>query len=225
MCIYHLRLDISKPKEVKMTDLPRLYKKNSTGSVQYWSISVAQEQEFGKISIEYGQLDTQNPQFTSELIKSGKNIGKKNETTTMEQTHKEALAKWEKQKKSGYVESMEEAERGDVDSIIEGGVLPMLAHKYDEQAHKIKFPAMAQPKLDGIRTICIVKSGKASLWSRTRKPIYSCPHIIAEIEKEFVGEDIILDGELYNHQMKNDFEEIVSLVRKKEAGVGHEAIQ
>jgi DNA ligase-1 len=72
-----------------------------------------------------------------------------------------------------------------------------------------------QPKLDGIRCIAIVKDGKCTLWSRTRKPINSVPHIIQAIEAQVKG-DIILDGELYNHLFKNDFEKIVSAVRKDE---------
>jgi DNA ligase-1 len=101
----------------------------------------------------------------------------------------------------------------------------MLAHKYSEQAHKIKYPAFVQPKLDGIRCIAIVKDGQATLWSRTRKPITSCPHIVQELEAAFETQDIILDGELYNHEMKSDFEKIVSLVRQEEPGEGHEIVQ
>jgi ATP-dependent DNA ligase len=91
----------------------------------------------------------------------------------------------------------------------------MLAHKFSEQAHKIKYPAYIQPKLDGIRCIAILKDRKCTLWSRTRKPIKSCPHIIAEIERIFMA-DIVLDGELYNHDFKKNFEHIVHLVRQEE---------
>ena len=94
-----------------------------------------------------------------------------------------------------------------------------------KEAKKIKFPVFTQPKLDGIRCIAIVKNGQATLWSRTRKPINSVPHIIQELEAAFENMDIILDGELYNHDMKSDFEKIVSLVRQKEPGEGHEVVQ
>lgn len=101
----------------------------------------------------------------------------------------------------------------------------MLAHKFAEQAHKVKYPAFVQPKLDGIRCIAIVKDGACTLWSRTRKPITSCPHIVQELEAAFQEMDITLDGELYNHEMKSDFEKIVSLVRQEEPGEGHEIVQ
>jgi len=48
---------------------------------------------------------------------------------------------------------------------------------------------------------------------------------VQELEAAFENMNIILDGELYNHDMKADFEKIVSLVRKEEPGEGHEIIQ
>ena len=55
------------------------------------------------------------------------------------------------------------------------------------------------------RMIAILKNGKCTLWSRTRKPITSLPHIVAEIEANFV-DDTVLDGEAYNHAFKTNFE-------------------
>lgn len=208
-----------------MIELPTLYKKTSTGAVQYWTIRVHPIAAGGEIETEYGQLNTDKPQLTHDTISEGKNVGKKNETTAFQQAEKEATARYEKQLKKGYVTSIESAEAEETDNIIEGGVVPMLAHKFADQAHKIKYPAFVQPKLDGIRCIAIVKDGEATLWSRTRKPITSCPHIVQELEAAFEGMDIILDGELYNHEMKSDFEKIVSLVRQEEPGEGHEIVQ
>lgn len=216
-------------------NLPTLYKKTSTGAIQYWSISVIEKQgqmdekEFapmwGIITTRYGQVGTANEQVTYDTIAEGKNPGKKNATTAYQQAKKEAKAKHDKQKKKGYVESLEAAQNEELDELIEGGVLPMLAHKFAEQAHKIKYPAFVQPKLDGIRCIAIVKDGEATLWSRTRKQITSCPHIVQELEAAFATMDIILDGELYNHEMKSDFEKIVSLVRQEEPGEGYENVE
>lgn len=212
---------------------PTLYKKTNTGAIQFWTISVEEKQverptgtmTAGNIRTVYGQVGTDSPQTTEDLILHGKNPGKKNETTPLQQAVKEAQAKWKKQKKNGYVETVEAAQNEELDELIEGGIVPMLAHKFSEQAHKIKYPAFVQPKLDGIRCIAIVKDGTATLWTRTRKPITSVPHIIQELEAAFENMDIILDGELYNHQMKSDFEKIVSLVRQEEPGEGHEIVQ
>jgi DNA ligase-1 len=154
-------------------------------------------------------------QETSDTIKEGKNVGKKNETSIFNQAVAEATSKWEKKLKAGYVLSQEDALSGVVHEIVEGGILPMLAHSYDKSGEKISYPCSGQPKLDGIRCIAIKNGNSVTLWSRTRKPITSCPHIIEAINKCFDG-DIVLDGELYNHDLKEQFEKIVSAVRKEE---------
>ncbi len=207
--------------------LPRLYKKTSTGAIQFWDIGVIDQRGSNTaacIVTEYGQVDGK-VQATSDLISEGKNVGKKNETTPRQQAEAEAKGKWEKKKKSGYVESFDGAGKGEVDELIEGGVVPMLAQKFSEHGHKIKLPCYTQPKLDGIRCIAIIKDGVCTLWSRTRKPITSCPHIVQELEAAFESKDIFLDGELYNHEWKSDFEKIVSMVRQEVPAEGHEIVQ
>ena len=199
-----------------MKKFPTLFKLTSTNAIQYWKISVEEFIcNYGKIITEYGQLRTDKPQITTDIISVGKNNGKTNETTPYEQAIKEAEATWDKKLKSGYVKSEEEATSGKVDSIVEGGVLPMLAFTFEKQGSKIKYPCFSQPKLDGLRIICILKDGKATLWSRTRKQIFSLPHVIAEIERNF-KEDIILDGEGYSDKLSNNFEHIVHLVKQEE---------
>lgn len=206
---------------------PTLYKKTSTGAIQQWTISVVDQRGStiaACIVTEYGQVEGKI-QTTSDLISEGKNIGKKNETSARQQAELEAKAQWEKKKKKGYVESIKGAQKGDLDELITGGVEPMLAQSFSKHGAKIKFPCYTQPKLDGIRCIAIVKDGACTLWSRTRKPITSCPHIVQELEAAFESKDVVLDGELYNHQYKKDFEKIVSLVRQEEPAEGHEIVQ
>src|SRR5271156_4251121 len=198
---------------------PILYKKTSTGAIQFWSISVSGNE----IVTTYGQLDTDSPQVTVDVIKEGKNAGRANATSVEVQAEAEAKAKWTKQLKKGYVKTQAEAEAGTTDAIIEGGILPMLAHKFKEQGHKIQYPAYGQPKLDGIRCIAIKKGDEVTLWSRTRKPVKSVPHIIEAI-KQIPG-NFILDGELYNHEYRQDFDTIIELVRPDEPVEGHEKVQ
>lgn len=216
-----------------MDTLPILYKKTSTGAIQYWSIRTGVHpdyEEVGQIHTAYGQVGGKE-QTTIDDIAKGKNVGKKNATTAIQQAEAEALAKWEKQKKKGYVESIEDAKNEKVDEVIEGGIVPMLAHKFRDQGHKIKYPAFAQPKLDGHRCIAIVKDSQVSLWSRTRKRITSMPHIEAEIAAIFAPSqdgqtfNAILDGELYNHEFKKDFEKITSAVRKEKPEEGYLNVQ
>jgi DNA ligase-1 len=69
--------------------------------------------------------------------------------------------------------------------------------------------------MDGLRAVAIVKNGKATLWSRSRKPITSMDHIVQSLEANFTN--VVLDGELYSDKFSNDFESIVSSVRKESA--------
>jgi ATP-dependent DNA ligase len=86
----------------------------------------------------------------------------------------------------------------------------MLADKYNPKKHT-NFPYYSQPKLDGVR--CLVS--KDGMQSRNGKPIVSAPHILEALQPFFAKfPDVVLDGELYNHELKDNFEKIVSLVRK-----------
>ncbi len=179
--------------------LPKLYKKTSTGKIQEWEVHVKDRDGITIIVNNYGQVDGKI-QESIEQVLEGKNIGKANETTTWEQAVAQAKARWEKQKKKGYVENIEDAKEGKIDDVIKGGVFPILAYKFAEQGHKIKYPALAQPKLDGHRCIAqkepVELTGiKYSLWSRTRKPINSVPHIAKALEATGYP---YLDGELWN---------------------------
>jgi DNA ligase-1 len=90
---------------------------------------------------------------------------------------------------------------------------PMLAHVYTDQT-QIDWdqPVYMQPKLDGVRCI-FTKDGA---FSRTGKRFMNVKHIELELQDLFKQHPhLILDGELYNHKLKNDFEKIISLVRKQ----------
>ena len=210
------------------TSLPPLYSLNTNGSIQQWIISV----DGCTIIKEYGQVGGKI-QTTEDTVRSGKSIGRSNETSCEEQATAEAKAQWEKKLKSGYVKTKKEAEEGTVDSdFVAGGVEPMLAHKFRDHESKIEYPCYSQPKLDGIRCIAIIEMGVATLWTRTRKPITGVPHIIRALEQQYPQYDndtpedrTILDGELYNHAYKNRFEEIVSFCKQITPKHGYQVVQ
>ena len=198
-----------------------LYKKTSSGKVQQWSIEVVG----ATIKVTHGQQDGKM-QTDTDTITEGKNIGKANETTPVQQAKAEAQAKYEKYIKKGYVETLAAAHAGEVDtSVITGGAFPMLAQSYTKHADKIAWPCYVQKKLDGCRCIAVIKKGKATLWTRTRKPINSMPHIVAALEHSFRGHTVTLDGELYAHSFHNNFEGLMKLVRPDAPVAGHEAVQ
>jgi DNA ligase-1 len=134
-------------------------------------------------------------------LTEGKNIGRSNETTPGEQAQKEATAKWEKREEKEYFENVDQIDTYDK-------FKPMLAHDYTKRPQS---EGISQPKLDGIR--CIAR--KDGLFSRAGKELISVPHITEELEDFFKAfPNVILDGELYNHELKADFNKITSLVRK-----------
>jgi ATP-dependent DNA ligase len=178
--------------------LPKMYKKNSKGTLEEWEIST----KANYITIIFGD-ELGKKQVKHEEIKEGKNLGRKLETTAVEQAEKEAKSRFNAQLKKGYCKTKADALAGKTDEIIKGGILPMLAEKYKDQKDKIVFPCAVQPKLDGQRCIAIREGGTVTLWTRTRKPITSCPHIIEAVLGTLNGVDgdIVLDGELFCNSM------------------------
>ena len=86
----------------------------------------------------------------------------------------------------------------------------MLAHPYGNK--EFDRDSFIQPKLDGIRCY-ITKDGA---FSRNHKEFKTIDHIRKVFEPVFKeNPSIILDGELYNHQLKDNFNKIISLVRKQ----------
>ena len=86
----------------------------------------------------------------------------------------------------------------------------MLAHPYGNK--EFDKDSFIQPKLDGIRCY-ITKDGA---FSRNHKEFKTVDHIRKVFEPVFKeNPSIVLDGELYNHQLKDNFNKIISLVRKQ----------
>ena len=179
--------------------LETIYKKTKTGATQEWTIEVVGN-KYRTHSGQVGGVITTN-EWT---IVYGKNTGKLNETTDKEQTMKEAVAKRTKKLESGYFENIKHINKT---QYFE----PMLASKWEDSKDKITYPIASQPKLDGIR--CIVT--KDGMFSRNGKVIISAPHIRESLDGLFTKyPDLIFDGELYADKFANDFNKIVSLVKK-----------
>ena len=86
----------------------------------------------------------------------------------------------------------------------------MLAHPYGKK--DFDRDSFIQPKLDGIRCY-ITKDGA---FSRNHKEFKTVDHIKDAFKPLFEKlPTLVVDGELYNHQFKDNFNKIISLVRKK----------
>jgi len=97
----------------------------------------------------------------------------------------------------------------------------MLAYPVSDKPIDYTKPVFMQPKLDGVR--CIIQAEKLPFdmgydvvaYSRTGKQWKNIDHILFNLKPWFqLNPNVILDGELYNHDFKDDFEQIISMVRK-----------
>ena len=89
---------------------------------------------------------------------------------------------------------------------------PMLAHPVSKKIDWKNETHFIQPKLDGVR--CIIT--RYGAYSRNNKQFHNCKHILTELKPLFDDNPyLILDGELYNHKFKDNFNKIISLVRKQ----------
>ena len=98
---------------------------------------------------------------------------------------------------------------------------PMLAYPVSDKPIDYTKPVFIQPKLDGVR--CLIQYERHTqpredvvvAYSRTGKVWKNINHILEQLKPFFQKyPDMILDGELYNHAFKDDFESIISMVRK-----------
>lgn len=204
---------------------PTLFGEASTGKVKQWSVHVVEEDGRGVIVVEHGYQGGKI-QRIQKVIREGKNLGKKNATTAVEQAVAEARAQWIKKKESGYapleaaVAKEEEDEKevaGEGKGKGQDASIPsvMLAHDYHKRGKDIRFPCFVQPKLDGTR--CVVVPGKG-LFSRNKKAYPTLAHIEKFIHR--LPETMVLDGELYSEELT--FQEIVGIVKSETLKPGEE---
>ena len=99
---------------------------------------------------------------------------------------------------------------------------PMLAYPVSDKPIDYTKPVFMQPKLDGVR--CLIQANwtpgtdlvsEVKAYSRTGKEWKNIDHILQSLKPFFeANPNVILDGELYNHALRDDFEKIISCVRK-----------
>ena len=93
---------------------------------------------------------------------------------------------------------------------------PMLAYPVSDKPINYDNKVFMQPKLDGVRCLIQYDKGKVTAYSRTGKEWKNIHHITSSLEKWFKSnQTTVLDGELYNHDLRDDFETIISLVRRQ----------
>lgn len=164
---------------------------------QVWVVDVIQNEQMVTIRRTFGKRNGKM-QIQERNVVSGKNIGKKNETTPYQQACREAESLWKKQQEThGYQIEGSGSSSPHVQK-------PMLAHPFEKHAHKIKYPCYVQPKLDGVR---MMMYPDGTMISRTGKPFQQFPHLKCHPTH-------ILDGELYIRN--TSFDIISGLCRNKQ---------
>lgn len=190
-----------------------LYSLDSKGKVREWKASTdltPDSNGYLTITIEHGQQGGKK-QLKERKVKAGKNKGKANETTIVDQTYLEIGYLYQKQYDQGYVNDISE---------YKTPRRPMLAYKYKEKCHKIVWVTdkqlkdklqYASRKLNGIRCFVFIKDGFVTLFeSRTGKAFKFFKHISDDIQNNYKFKNGILDGELFHPDIP--FEIICSLV-------------
>jgi ATP-dependent DNA ligase len=192
--------------------LAPLFKRTSGGKIQIWKIRVEDNSD-GSATIvrEYGLVDGKK-QVQKDVVTKGKNEGKRNATTPLQQALAEATSEWtEKQSRKGYgLDAL------GVESHAKRSVSPMLAKTYvrDIAADKIDWNlAFAQAKYDGFR--CLARRTQTGVDLRTRegKSINTMPHIERQL-LDLLQTDEELDGELFNPDLS--LQQISSAVKRKQ---------
>ena len=189
-------------------ELPPLYGKPSSGTkVKQWAVSVVDNDGTSATIVRrHGYVNCKITEARKDIL-VGKNIGKKNETTPLQQATNEANSLWKKQVERGYAESLDAPQ-----TVQCASILPMLAHDFNKRSKDITRKFVTQPKLDGVRLLASCSNGKLTCTSRTGKPVEHLDHIFESLHGR-VPEGVTIDGELYTCDIP--FEELSGLFRRK----------
>jgi len=174
---------------------PEIYKQDSGGKIRVWYM----EQDGDKFRTFDGQVGGKIKASGWRVAKPT-NVGRSNERTGVVQATFTIEAKYEKQLKTEYHETVEDTAKGP------HYFMPMLAEKYEEFTS-----GDAQPKLDGFR--CINEDDGA--WSREGEPLAGAAHIVEALREVMARKpDLVFDGELYNHELRHDFGKLSGLIKR-----------
>lgn len=189
-----------------------LYKVHSTGQIGSWNIKVFDCDDGTAIMVRESKkvLGGQAVQTNNEYTE-GKNIGRANETTPLQQATFEAQGMCNKQLDKGYVPTMPKP--GDKATNALGFIKPMLAQPI-EKVKDWSYPVFVQPKLDGHRMLATVQDDQVVLYSRQGK-VLDVEHIRMALQRLYddkVWSGTTIDGEVYLHG--ETLQRISSLVKK-----------
>lgn len=205
----------------------RLFGKDAKGAARVWEIEVSHDGSGGGVVItrKYGTLGGKLASSVRE-VSSGKNLGRANATTPLQQAVSEAQALYKKTLESGYCVTETESNPGVREvaaptSCDNKTFFPMLAQDFEKHKGKLNFPCLAQPKLDGIRLLIKKRAdGSVELTTRNGKTVKSSDFGLLGERVSSCGAippGVILDGEMYLHD--HMFQVLTSMFKNGEPGL------
>lgn len=192
------------PKNSGSTVLhPMIYRAGKKGKVLFWQ-GETQDDQYRSRSGQIGGTEKISAWSTAYSM----NVGRANMLSADQQAVAVIKSKMDKALKSGGY-FFDKTKIGTMQHVI-----PMTAHKYEKDVTELKFPILVQRKLNGVR--CLVS--KQGMFSRNGEKIVAAPHIaeaLAWVFEKASNANLHLDGELYNHELKEDLQDLMSIVRKQ----------
>lgn len=182
---------------------PTLYKIDSKGVTRVWRSWSTLNDDGSAVENNENGIDGGVLSGIPITVMTGKNIGKRNETTPLQQVNKRIESKYAKKLREGYVT--------DIKEYTQQGV--MSAHEWKVSKHRMPSIALHQPKLDGIRCKAIKdSSGSSMLMSKSNKEFK--PFLYETSWANWFNQELEpleeVDGEMYIHGLT--LNEIASLV-------------
>jgi len=228
-----------------MKQFPALYKRAKTGKIQEWIIEVEDATDnidgYVNILIHQGQLGGKKQTYVEQVLEG------KQRRDRFQQGVSQAESRWKKKKDEGYksLQDLGYDEKGikywqeekdnkiseftnAIDLLLptyntdsSGNIKPMLAQKYEDCKHKLRFPCLEQPKLNGVRCLAFLEEENDGLFVTTKVKLlsrdgkeYKVDHIQKDLLRMFekLDSSIVFDGEIYSHNMP--LNQIVAAVKK-----------
>lgn len=186
------------PDHAIIKRFPLLYIKENFGDLHTIQLNLCRKEGLFYL-ITYKALIGTKPTSTIHLCK----IGKRKELLESE-AETIATSNWENHlTKGGYTKNK---------SGEPGGLapLPMLAKLFQNEKHKLAYPVLTQPKLNGFRCMAIKQDGIVSCWSKVGNRFQTTLNIELALQDMMVEGECV-DGELYKHGVP--FEELSGSIR------------
>lgn len=169
---------------------PVLYKRDRKGRTRTWTVFVSPMPDGSAILGTSAGLLGGKMVIQEIAITEGKNIGRSNETTPIEQAHKEAAA---------LVQFKIQRDRMAETLMDSSEIHPVSAQYYDKYADKLPQIVIAQPKLNGVRTFIRRIGDEIIIRSKRGVRYHVMEAKFGDYLMIMMEDGEILDGEFYIH--------------------------